>query len=44
MGDYDYKDDRDNKECSGNCDNCPHKYFDSMESYEFVCDITGHEV
>ena len=40
---------RDNNEqeeqkCSGNCDTCSYKYFDSMENYEFICELDGHEV
>ena len=32
------------QKCSGNCDTCSYKYFDSMENYEFICELDGHEV
>lgn len=30
--------------CCGDCDVCPNKTFDSIEAYEFICDLDGHVV
>ena len=30
--------------CCGDCEVCPNKTFDSIEAYEFICDLDGHAV
>ena len=29
------------QECSGNCETCPDKTFDSESTYEFICNKYG---
>lgn len=32
------------RKCCGSCEDCPYCYFDSTESYEFICGLDGMEM